>query len=97
MNTYGKTKSAGEDAFFAVNPANFLLIRTSWVYSSFGNNFVNTILRLGEERKEFNDISDQVGAPTYARDLAKFILFKAVKAKSGKITVYHFSNEGVCS
>lgn len=97
VNMYGKTKLAGEDAIFNVNPANSMVIRTSWVYSSFGNNFVKTMLRLGEERKELNVIADQVGAPTYARDLAEFILSTAVGNKSDKITVYHFSNEGVCS
>lgn len=74
-----------------------MIIRTSWVYSSFGNNFVKTMLRLGEEREEINLIADQVGAPTYARDLAEFILVKATFTENEQVEIYHFTNEGVCS
>ncbi|MCY2687804.1 dTDP-4-dehydrorhamnose reductase [Salinimicrobium sp. TH3] len=97
LNMYGKTKLEGEKAMLEIDPVNSMIIRTSWVYSSFGNNFVKTMLRLGEQREELNVISDQVGAPTYARDLAEFILKKAVKAENENLEVYHFSNEGVCS
>ena len=71
---YGKTKLDGENAMLSINPMNSIIIRTSWVYSSFGSNFVNTMLRLGKEKDSLGVIFDQVGAPTYARDLAKAIL-----------------------
>ncbi len=71
---YGKTKLAGENTMININPLNSIIIRTSWVYSSFGANFVKTMLRLGRERDELGVIFDQVGTPTYARDLARAIL-----------------------
>lgn len=97
VNMYGKTKLAGEEAIQKINPDNSMIIRTSWVYSTYGNNFVKTMLRLGEEREQLNVISDQIGAPTYAKDLANFILAEAVKRKNKEVEVLHFSNEGVCS
>ena len=97
VNMYGKTKLAGEDAMKEINPGNSMIIRTSWVYSSFGSNFVKTMLRLGNQRKELNVICDQVGTPTYARDLADFIIENVVHFNSDKVEVFHFSNEGVCS
>lgn len=97
INMYGKTKLAGEEGMRAINFENSMIIRTSWVYSSYGNNFVKTMLKLGEEREELNVISDQVGAPTYGKDLAHFILAKAVKRKNKELEIFHFSNEGVCS
>ncbi|MBU0641612.1 MAG: dTDP-4-dehydrorhamnose reductase [Planctomycetes bacterium] len=71
---YGQTKLDGEKAMIEINPANSIIIRTSWVYSSFGANFVKTMLRLGKEKEQLGVIFDQVGTPTYARDLAKAIL-----------------------
>jgi dTDP-4-dehydrorhamnose reductase len=71
---YGKTKLDGENAMISINPSNSIIIRTSWVYSSFGANFVKTMLRLGKEKESLGVIYDQVGTPTYARDLAKVIL-----------------------
>lgn len=97
VNKYGETKLKGELALKDINPSNSMIIRTSWVYSSFGNNFVKTMLRLGKERKELNVIYDQVGVPTYAADLAEFILEKAIEAKDEDLKIYHFTNEGVCS
>ncbi len=97
---YGQTKLDGELAMLAINPANSIIIRTSWVYSSFGNNFVKTMLRLGKEREELGVIYDQVGTPTSARDLAQAILsiIQHPKLNTQKATeIYHFSNEGVCS
>ncbi|SFN76376.1 dTDP-4-dehydrorhamnose reductase [Salegentibacter flavus] len=97
VNRYGKTKLQGEEALKSINPAGSIIIRTSWVYSSYGNNFVKTMLRLGEERESLNVIYDQVGVPTYAQDLARFILDNCLKLKNEKIETYHYTNEGVCS
>ncbi len=94
---YGATKLAGEDAIKTINPKNTIIIRTSWVYSSFGANFVKTMLRLGKERDSLGVIFDQVGTPTYARDLAKAILDIIPNIKNDKIAIYNYSNEGVLS
>ena len=96
-SVYGRTKLAGELAMQDVNPKNSIIIRTSWVYSSFGNNFVKTMLRLTDERDELNVIYDQVGTPTYARDLAKTILEILPKINNEKVEIYNYSNEGVLS
>ena len=94
---YGKTKLAGENAMQEINPLDSIIIRTSWVYSSFGNNFVKTMLRLGKERDSLGVIFDQVGTPTYARDLAKAILDILPNIKNKKVEIYNYSNEGVLS
>ena len=94
---YGKTKLDGENAMRAINPLNSIIIRTSWVYSSFGANFVKTMLRLGKERDSLGVIFDQVGTPTYARDLARAILDIIPRVKNNTVTVYNYSNEGVLS
>jgi len=94
---YGATKLAGEKAMQAINPQNSIIIRTSWVYSSFGANFVKTMLRLGKERDSLGVIFDQVGTPTYARDLAKAILDILPKVENRHVEIYHYSNEGVLS
>jgi dTDP-4-dehydrorhamnose reductase len=96
---YGQTKLDGEQKILALNPANSVIIRTSWVYSSFGSNFVKTMLHLGNERDELGIIFDQVGTPTYAKDLAMMILngIQDSKFDSLDCEVYHYSNEGVCS
>jgi dTDP-4-dehydrorhamnose reductase len=88
---------AGEREVFANNPKSILL-RTSWVYSSFGNNFVKTILRLCKEKPELKIIYDQIGTPTYARDLAKAILeIMQHPNLEQHYGVYNYSNEGVAS
>ena len=93
-SVYGRTKLAGEEAVMSANPT-AMIIRTAWLYSRFGNNFVKTMLRLGREKSELGVIFDQIGTPTYARDLAATIM-KAID--SGIIPgIYHFSNEGVTS
>lgn len=99
QGVYGQTKLAGEEAMLALDPANSIIIRTSWLYSSFGTNFVKTMLRLGKERDELGVIFDQVGTPTYAKDLARVILqgIQSSKFISKNCELYHYSNEGVCS
>lgn len=97
QSVYGKTKLDGERAMQKINPANSIIIRTSWVYSSYGNNFVKTMLHLGKERKELSVIFDQIGTPTNAGDLAKTILKILPKVKNDSVEIFHYSNEGVCS
>ena len=94
---YGKTKLAGEVGLQEINPKNSIIIRTSWVYSSFGANFVKTMLRLGKEKESLGVIFDQVGTPTYARDLAKTILDILPNIKNEAVEIYNYSNEGVLS
>ena len=94
---YGKTKLYGEEAIININPKNTIIIRTSWVYSSYGNNFVKTMLKIGKDRNELGVVFDQVGTPTYAKDLAKAILDIVPQIKNDKVEVYHYSNEGVLS
>jgi len=94
---YGRTKLDGEKAMQKINPNNSIIIRTSWVYSSYGANFVKTMLRLGKEKDALGVIFDQVGTPTYARDLAKTILEILPQLHNDKVEVYHYSNEGVLS
>jgi dTDP-4-dehydrorhamnose reductase len=96
-SVYGKTKLDGENAMIAINPSNSIIIRTSWVYSSYGANFVKTMLRLGRERDSLGVIFDQVGTPTYARDLAKAILDIIPQVNNDTPEIYHYSNEGVIS
>lgn len=97
QSVYGQTKYEGENSILELNLKNSLIIRTSWVYSTFGNNFVKTMLRLGNEKDELGVIFDQVGTPTYAKDLAKTILDILPQIKNTTTQLYHFSNEGVCS
>lgn len=97
QNVYGRTKLAGEQALIAVCPDNSIIIRTSWVYSEYGNNFVKTMLRLGKGRDQLNVIDDQVGAPTYALDLAKCVLDILPKLEHNGVEVQHYQNEGICS
>lgn len=97
VSVYGRTKLAGEEAILK-SRCFHIIIRTAWLYSSFGNNFVKTILRLAAERPEINVVSDQVGSPTYAGDLAAAIV--AIMDSEERIEhegIYHYSNEGVCS
>lgn len=95
INVYGLTKLEGEQQLAEVLPAHFIL-RTSWLYSEFGNNFVKTMLRLGKERESLGVIVDQVGSPTYAIDLAGAIL-DIISSGSKAYGIYHYSNEGVTS
>lgn len=96
-SVYGKTKLDGELAMQKINPVNSIIIRTSWVYSKFGNNFVKNMLRLVETRDEISVVADQLGSPTNAADLAEAILTILPKISNETVEVYHYSNEGVCS
>ena len=97
QSVYGRSKLAGEEAVWQ-NASNGLIIRTSWLYSAFGNNFVKTMIRYGKERGELKVVFDQIGSPTYAKDLAKVILDIIPKAITHSGTnLYHYSNEGVAS
>ena len=101
LNFYGQTKLDGENAILSIMKFNAIIIRTSWLYSEYGNNFVATILKLSQNNSNLNVVSDQFGTPTYAGDLGQVILdiIKSDKfnilQKASKI--YHFSNKGVCS
>ena len=96
QGVYGRTKLAGEENVRSEYPE-AIIIRTAWLYSAFGNNFVKTMLRLGKERDEIKVVFDQVGSPTNAADLAAAILEILNKPKAFKPGIYHFSNEGVAS
>jgi dTDP-4-dehydrorhamnose reductase len=99
QSEYGRGKVAGEQE--ALTHSKALVIRTSWLYSTFGNNFVKTMIRLGQERESLNVVFDQTGTPTYAADLASAIMQIIDKVNAGNKQfipgIYHYSNEGVCS
>ena len=97
QSVYGKTKLDGENELLDINPLNSIIIRTSWVYSYYGNNFVKTMLRLGKEKEELGVIFDQIGTPTYAKDLAITILDIIPQIENSKVEIYNYSNEGVLS
>jgi len=101
LNLYGQTKLEGENAILSVMKFNAIIIRTSWLYSEYGNNFVATILRLTQKNSNLNIVSDQIGSPTYAGDLAQAIL-QIIKSDKFNVLekaseVYHYSNDGECS
>jgi dTDP-4-dehydrorhamnose reductase len=95
INVYGMTKLAGEKACLQENP-NSIIIRTSWVYSSFGANFVKTMSKLMQERATLSVVNDQIGSPTYAADLAQAIMV-ILTHEQWQAGIYHFSNEGEIS
>lgn len=97
LGVYGRTKLAGEKAL-CESGCRFIILRTAWLYSPYGNNFVKTIRRLTSERDSINVVFDQIGSPTYAADLA-FAIFDIIEndKSQGCEGIYHFSNEGVCS
>jgi len=98
LSIYGKTKLEGEQAVLETLSSS-IVIRTAWLYSAFGNNFVKTMQRLGKEREKLSVIFDQVGTPTWGGDLAQTILIilKQLEEGSTEKGLYHFSNEGVAS
>ena len=96
VSVYGKTKRAGELAVLKhANEA--IIIRTAWLYSPYGNNFVKTMQRLGAEKENLNVVADQIGTPTYAGDLAKAIVQVLPQISQKTKGIYHYTNEGVCS
>ncbi|MBP7103275.1 MAG: dTDP-4-dehydrorhamnose reductase [Bacteroidales bacterium] len=97
LSVYGNTKLEGEKAILA-KAKHTAIVRTSWLYSSYGNNFVKTMLRLGSERSEIKVVCDQIGSPTYAGDLAKVVLQLAANHENiQKVEIYHYANEGIAS
>lgn len=97
VGVYAKSKWQGEQVAFQHNKYKTIVIRTSWLYSQFGNNFVKTMLRLGKERAEVNVVYDQVGSPTAAADLAAAILYLIQQPHNIRTGVYHYANKGVAS
>ena len=101
INAYGRTKLAGEEALQRLMPTNAIIIRVSWLYSEYSNNFVSTMLRLVKERDELSVVSDQIGSPTYATDLADAILeiieHKKFRDVGQTTQIYHYSGEGEIS
>ena len=97
LGVYGRTKLHGEQAILE-SGCKAIIIRTAWLYSEFGNNFLKTMMRLTAEKEQLNVVFDQVGTPTYAGDLA-LAIFSIIEAGvyEGNEGIYHFSNEGVCS
>ena len=95
ISVYGATKFKGEQHIKEINPKHFIL-RTSWLYSEHGNNFMKTMLKLAKDRDVLNIVSDQIGTPTYATDLAE-VIYKIITSKNTNYGLYHFSNEGVAS
>lgn len=95
ISVYGQTKLDGEQVIEAILQKYFI-VRTGWLYSAYGNNFVKTMLKLGAERDELKVIADQAGTPTYAMDLAACILH-IIQSKSPAYGIYHYSNEGIAS
>ncbi len=97
QNAYGISKLNGEKALLDINPKNSIIIRTSWLYSEFGSNFVKTMLRLSSEKEQISVVSDQIGSPTYAKDLAQAILQIIPEIVSDGTQIYHYANKGRCS
>ncbi len=97
QNAYGISKLNGEKALLKIDPKNSIIIRTSWLYSEFGSNFVKTMLRLSAEKEQIKVVSDQIGSPTYARDLAAVILKIIPAINNEGIQIYHYANKGQCS
>ena len=100
-NVYGDSKLHGEKKIFRNMSKDAIIIRTSWLYSIYENNFVNTIINTAHSNRKMDVISDQIGTPTFASDLSKFILtiLDALDARFslGSSQIYHFSNNGKCS
>ena len=99
VSVYGKSKYEGEKKAISHNQ-NSIIIRTSWLYSKYGKNFVKTMLALSNEKEQLTVVDDQISSPTFARDLAKVIIEMILQSKNNLPEysgIYHFSNEGICS
>ncbi len=101
QNIYGLTKLKGEKAIIE-SGCTGAIIRTSWLHSEFGNNFVKTMLNLSKGKKSLNVVNDQIGSPTYATNLAKLLLtifsgYRSTQILNTKLNIYHFSDDGICS
>ncbi len=99
VSVYGKSKLQGEQVLNEICPSSSVIVRTAWLYSAFGNNFVKTMIRLGWEKSELRVVNDQWGSPTYGADLAGALMTIVLSAEDGHFIpgIYHFSNEGKCS
>ena len=97
QSVYGQTKLDGELAMQKINPANSIIIRTSWLYSKLGNNFAKKIIALAKTKDNLNVVSDQIGSPTSAVDLAAAIFTILPKIKNNSVEVFNYSNDGFCS
>ena len=97
QNVYGITKLKGERILQEINPENTIIIRTSWLYGEFGSNFVKTILNLASEKETISVVNDQIGSPTFAKDLAKAILDIIPKINNSDVELFHYTNKGSCS
>ena len=97
QTVYGQTKLNGELKMRKINPKQSIIIRTSWLYSTHGNNFFNNILLKASKNDKIEVVNDQIGSPTNAIDLARAILHIIPKLKNDQVEVYHYSNEGYCS
>ena len=97
LNAYSKSKVDGENAMLAINPENSIIIRTSWVYSKYGNNFVKTMIGLACDKRSVVVVNDQIGTPTSAKDLASAILNILPNIVCKNVEIYHYSNEGAIS
>ena len=97
QTVYGKTKLNGEIAIKKINPKNSIIIRTSWLFSQFGKNFMNKILELSKTNKQISVVKDQIGSPTCANDLARVVLKIIPMIKNNNVELFHFCNTGYCS
>ena len=97
LNAYSRSKLGGEKAMMLFNPKNSAIIRTSWLYSKYGSNFVKTILQLATEKKEISIVNDQIGSPTHAKDLAVLIMNILPNISNEDVEIYHYSNSGFTS
>lgn len=95
INEYGKSKLLGEQYIQEIL-AKYFIIRTSWLYSEYGNNFMKTMIRLSKERNEFGVVRDEISTPTYTKDLVEVVV-NIINTKTNKYGIYHYSNEGVIS
>ncbi len=96
LNAYGESKLEGEKAIIQ-NTDKYYIIRTAWLFGKYGKNFVDTMLALADQKKELNVVGDQLGSPTYAKDLAQFVFEHLLNAPKLPFGIYHITNSGVCS